>query len=433
MFNHHRGLWGYSGRARDGAPLTIQSTGMGGPSAAIVVEELIALGARTARPDRHLRRARRRASSSATLAAGRGRRWRRTAPAGRSARTARVQADPARGRGARRRAGSAPVTAVSTDLFYDAREGVHESWMAAGARVVEMEAAAVLQAARRATGRRGAAASLAVTRPAHAASASAADRSRQRARRLGRSRARRGGVARRSRPLGRLARRGVRDRQALLRPRRQLVAGSDGLAQAARSRASSSRRASSRSASSAISPRPGLPARGRDPVVEPVERVLDPLEALRDRPQPPGEPLDVGRRRDPEGAHRGLLGLDGLLARLERARERGVHTGFATSSSASLPRASSPWRERRSLMPSSCGSATRRTVPDRTRSMPDLKSQVEGYGGADELTRLASGQARVQVECPVDVCFPQEEEWVRRKNHQGWLRTVPRCAPEFTR
>ena len=29
---------------RDGAPLTIQSTGMGGPSAAIVLEELIALG-----------------------------------------------------------------------------------------------------------------------------------------------------------------------------------------------------------------------------------------------------------------------------------------------------------------------------------------------------------------------------------------------------
>src|ERR671916_3098120 len=46
MLNHHRGLWGYSGTAADGAPLTIQSTGMGGPSAAIVVEELIALGAR---------------------------------------------------------------------------------------------------------------------------------------------------------------------------------------------------------------------------------------------------------------------------------------------------------------------------------------------------------------------------------------------------
>ena len=44
MFNHHRGLWGYTGTAADGAPLTIQSTGMGGPSAAIVLEELAALG-----------------------------------------------------------------------------------------------------------------------------------------------------------------------------------------------------------------------------------------------------------------------------------------------------------------------------------------------------------------------------------------------------
>lgn len=46
MFNHHRGLWGYTGTAADGEPLTIQATGMGGPSAAIVVAELADLGAR---------------------------------------------------------------------------------------------------------------------------------------------------------------------------------------------------------------------------------------------------------------------------------------------------------------------------------------------------------------------------------------------------
>src|SRR5918996_787095 len=46
MLNHHRGLWGYSGPAADGAPLTIQSSGLGGPSAAAVVAELVALGAR---------------------------------------------------------------------------------------------------------------------------------------------------------------------------------------------------------------------------------------------------------------------------------------------------------------------------------------------------------------------------------------------------
>jgi purine-nucleoside phosphorylase len=48
MFNHHRGLWGYSGVALDGAPLTVQSTGIGGPSAAVVVGELHGLGLRRA-------------------------------------------------------------------------------------------------------------------------------------------------------------------------------------------------------------------------------------------------------------------------------------------------------------------------------------------------------------------------------------------------
>src|SRR5688572_15555744 len=46
MLNHHRGLWGYSGLALDGMPLTIQSSGLGGPSSAAVVAELIELGAR---------------------------------------------------------------------------------------------------------------------------------------------------------------------------------------------------------------------------------------------------------------------------------------------------------------------------------------------------------------------------------------------------
>ena len=46
MFNHNRGLWGYTGAAPDGDPLTIQSSGMGGPSAAIVITELAELGAR---------------------------------------------------------------------------------------------------------------------------------------------------------------------------------------------------------------------------------------------------------------------------------------------------------------------------------------------------------------------------------------------------
>jgi uridine phosphorylase len=46
MLNHNRGLWGYAGTGTDGEPLTIQSSGLGGPAAAIVVEELVSLGAR---------------------------------------------------------------------------------------------------------------------------------------------------------------------------------------------------------------------------------------------------------------------------------------------------------------------------------------------------------------------------------------------------
>ena len=48
MFNHARGLWGYTGLASDGEPLTIQSTGLGGPSTAAVLEDLHGLGLETA-------------------------------------------------------------------------------------------------------------------------------------------------------------------------------------------------------------------------------------------------------------------------------------------------------------------------------------------------------------------------------------------------
>ena len=48
MSNHARGLWGYSGRTPEGQALSIQSTGMGGPSAAIVLHELAELGVKRA-------------------------------------------------------------------------------------------------------------------------------------------------------------------------------------------------------------------------------------------------------------------------------------------------------------------------------------------------------------------------------------------------
>lgn len=48
MSNHHHGLWGYYGQTEDGRPLTIQATGIGGPSATVVVRDLAALGVRRA-------------------------------------------------------------------------------------------------------------------------------------------------------------------------------------------------------------------------------------------------------------------------------------------------------------------------------------------------------------------------------------------------
>ena len=42
MANHHHGLWGYSGTTAAGRELTIQATGIGGPSAARVLGELAA-------------------------------------------------------------------------------------------------------------------------------------------------------------------------------------------------------------------------------------------------------------------------------------------------------------------------------------------------------------------------------------------------------
>lgn len=147
MFNHQRGLWGYSGAARDGAPLTVQSTGMGGPSAAIVVEELIGLGART------LIRIGTCGALVGDLALGTMLPVEGSLAADGASRAlgagARVSADAEVVSALTDAAGRDPVTCVSTDLFYDPRDGVPEAWADAGAVAVEMEAAAVLQVAGR--------------------------------------------------------------------------------------------------------------------------------------------------------------------------------------------------------------------------------------------------------------------------------------------
>jgi DeoD family purine-nucleoside phosphorylase len=145
MFNHHRGLWGYTGRAEDGELLTVQATGMGGPSAAIVVQELIMLGVRSfirigtcggLDPELEIgqlvtaERALPDDGASAALGATD---W--VAPDG-----ALTDALVAAGGGPR-------VGAVSTDLFYDRRRDRSGLWRERGAAVVEMEAAALFQLA----------------------------------------------------------------------------------------------------------------------------------------------------------------------------------------------------------------------------------------------------------------------------------------------
>lgn len=149
MFNHNRGLWGYTGTAADGGALTIQSTGMGGPSAAIIIAELHELGAR-----RMLRvgtcgglhakltlgalllatEAIAEDGTSRLLGAG---------PRVPSGAEILISLTAAAGEDVH----SGPV--VSTDLFYDTAPGAEQGWLAGGALAVEMESATLFQLAAR--------------------------------------------------------------------------------------------------------------------------------------------------------------------------------------------------------------------------------------------------------------------------------------------
>jgi uridine phosphorylase len=146
MFNHNRGLWGYTGVARDGELLTVQATGMGGPSTAVVVEELIDLGARTLL----------RIGTCGALRDGfqLGELVAATSVIGADGTSAALGAGPRLApdealTAALTAAGARPVTALTTDLFYDPREEAPQAWLEDGADVVEMEAAALLAVADR--------------------------------------------------------------------------------------------------------------------------------------------------------------------------------------------------------------------------------------------------------------------------------------------
>jgi DeoD family purine-nucleoside phosphorylase len=149
MFNHNRGLWGYTGRAADGEPLTVQSTGMGGPSAAIVIAELHDLGAR------RMLRVGTCGGLDSSLALGElliaseaiaGDGTSRALGAGERTRPSAVLLGALRSAAAgRARAGAV----VSTDLFYDGPARSEEQWRDAGALAVEMEAATLFTLAAR--------------------------------------------------------------------------------------------------------------------------------------------------------------------------------------------------------------------------------------------------------------------------------------------
>jgi len=145
MFNHNRGLWGYSGTAADGELLTIQSTGIGGPSAAIVLEELCDLGLECAirvgtcgALDEDLGLGDLIVADAALATDGTS----RALGAGE-----RVQADAALVQSLRTAAGNtARVGTVATvDLFYDRGRSRAREPRSSRAIAVEMEAATVLR------------------------------------------------------------------------------------------------------------------------------------------------------------------------------------------------------------------------------------------------------------------------------------------------
>ena len=147
MSNHARGLWGYTGETAAGLALSIQSTGMGGPSAAIVLEELSELGVRRAV----------RVGTCGALASGlnhgdlvvAGEALVADGTSRALGANEVAEADPALTASLVEQigAGAAPARIVTTDLFYEApgSEGSpgtqSEEWRAHGAVAVEMEAA----------------------------------------------------------------------------------------------------------------------------------------------------------------------------------------------------------------------------------------------------------------------------------------------------
>jgi uridine phosphorylase len=144
MLNHNRGLWGYSGVAVDGHPLTVQATGMGGPTTAIVVEVLIMLGAR-----RLLRVGTCGALVADGLALGQLLSASAALPGDGTSRALGASGPLAPDPALHDRLQAPAAMIVSSDLFYDPFPARADGWRAAGAIAVEMEAATLFALAAR--------------------------------------------------------------------------------------------------------------------------------------------------------------------------------------------------------------------------------------------------------------------------------------------
>jgi purine-nucleoside phosphorylase len=156
MSNHARGLWGYTGETPEGHSLSIQATGMGGPSAAIVLQELAELGVRRAirvgtcgAVDPELAHGElvvaglALAEDGASKALGAGE-------------TAEPDAELTARLAAGLSTGASPSPIVTADLFYDGDpdqggppRARADAWRRRGAVAVEMEAATIFTLGRR--------------------------------------------------------------------------------------------------------------------------------------------------------------------------------------------------------------------------------------------------------------------------------------------
>ncbi len=149
MFNHSRGLWGYTGPAPDGLPMTIQSTGIGGSSAAVVIAELVGLGAK------RLLRVGTCRGLVASLALGdlvvAARAIAEDGTSRALSAPHRLAADPDPGltRALTASGEATAITVLSTDLIYDVPVGEPRRWLDTGAGAVDMETATLFALAAR--------------------------------------------------------------------------------------------------------------------------------------------------------------------------------------------------------------------------------------------------------------------------------------------